>query len=55
MMGYDGQVYLENLAADNRISVVTPEGGICEIRFTWPAQAEGIPALGPFVCRLESP
>lgn len=50
MLGYDGQVYLEGLSADNRISVVTPQGGVCETRFAWPAQASGIPALGPFTC-----
>jgi len=55
MLGYDGQVYLEGLSADNRISVVTPQGEVCETRFAWTAQAVGIPALGPFSCRLESP
>jgi len=51
IVGYDGQVYLEHLTADNRIVVIMPEGDSCEAAFAYPPAAEGIPAIGPVACR----
>jgi len=51
IVGYDGQVYLEHLTANNRLVVIMPEGDSCEAAFAYPPAAEGIPAIGPVSCR----
>ena len=58
MIGYDGEVWLEALAAvGNRVQVQLPGSGRCEARFDLPAGAAGPKRLGPIVCRpmLASP
>jgi outer membrane usher protein len=50
VVGYDGQTYLENLDAMNRIDVLRTEGRSCTIRFTWTQSTDGISVIGPLVC-----
>jgi outer membrane usher protein len=52
LVGYDGAVYLETLAAHNRLNVETPSG-ICHAQFDYPQDTRGIPEIGPLVCGRE--
>ena len=55
MVGYDGEVWLDDLAAEgNRIEVQLPGEQRCETRFDLPAKASGPSRLGPLTCRLLS-
>ncbi|KIP86086.1 fimbriae usher protein [Stenotrophomonas maltophilia] len=51
LVGYDGAVYLQDLPADGRLQVTTPEGP-CQLRVSLPVvTATGaIPRLGPVTC-----
>ena len=54
IVGYDGMVYFEQLAADNRITVNLPDGGQCTAHARWPDTAKSvneIPVIGPITCR----
>lgn len=53
MVGYDGQVYLEDLAASNMIKVTAPDGASCSVRFLYPKNAGAIPVIGPLPCGRE--
>lgn len=53
MVGYDGEVYLEDLAAANVLDVTVPDGVRCIARFDYPADAAAIPRIGPVTCELE--
>lgn len=53
MVGYDGQVYLEDLAMSNLIKVTRPDGSRCSARFSYPKDAGAIPVIGPLQCRRE--
>lgn len=54
MVGYDGQVYLEDLANSNLVQVTTPDGArSCSARFMYPKDASAIPAIGPVSCGRE--
>jgi outer membrane usher protein len=50
VVGYDGQTYLENLHAMNRIDVLRTEGSSCTIRFAWRRSTDGIAVIGPLAC-----
>ncbi|MEQ8033714.1 fimbria/pilus outer membrane usher protein [Xanthomonas sp. WHRI 6106] len=52
VVGYDGETYLDNLQADNRILVDLPQGR-CVAQFAYPAEAGGIPRVGPLRCTTE--
>lgn len=52
LVGFDGEVYLENLDAMNVLHVQTPQGA-CQVRFEFPKQTSGIPQLGPLQCDKE--
>lgn len=50
-MGYDGEVYVENLQAkDNRLTVTRPDGGRCTVTFDAAPSPDAIPTIGPLVC-----
>jgi len=53
MVGYDGQVYLEDLAATNTLAVTSPDGKSCSATFVYPKDAGAIPAIGPLQCQKE--
>lgn len=35
VVGYDGEAYLQNLAAKNRVTITKPDGGVCHATFTY--------------------
>jgi len=51
VVGWDGLVYLENLAPHNRLQVTLPEGGQCQVAFDLPETHGSIPLIGPLECR----
>ncbi|HEY0973297.1 MAG TPA: fimbria/pilus outer membrane usher protein [Solimonas sp.] len=53
-VGYDGQVYLEDLRPHNRL-VVDAAQGTCTLGFDYPYEAGGIPVIGPLRCLPEMP
>lgn len=53
MVGYDGQVFLEQVPRRTRLSVRRPDGGQCEALLLAPERPEGIPLIGPLECRQE--
>jgi outer membrane usher protein len=50
-VGYDGQAYVEDLAAQNRVAVEYPDGRRCAIEFAYHAEPGEIPKIGPLMCR----
>ncbi|MDF9619600.1 fimbria/pilus outer membrane usher protein [Pseudomonas entomophila] len=51
VVGWDGLVYLENLAPHNRLLVDKTDGGQCQVTFDLPEGEGPIPLIGPLVCR----
>ncbi len=51
VVGWDGLVYLENLASHNRLQVAIEGGGQCQVEFDMPPAQGSIPLIGPLVCR----
>lgn len=48
-VGYDGEVYLTDLADNNRVTVALPEGQLCAVAF---ATAQPPPIIiGPLACK----
>lgn len=50
-LGWDGQVYLENLADDNELLVRGVGFDSCRARFTLPPGQPGVARIGPLVCQ----
>ncbi|MEE4450989.1 fimbria/pilus outer membrane usher protein [Novosphingobium resinovorum] len=50
-VGWDGMLYLENVAPDNAVTVQLPAGASCRVRFTAQASGDGIIDLGRLACR----
>lgn len=53
MVGFDGTVYLDTLSKHNTLIVHTPTG-ICRASFDYQNDSQGIPLIGPLVCRQET-
>lgn len=51
VVGWDGLVYLENLAPHNRLQVDKADGGQCQVAFDLPEGQGPIPLIGPLECR----
>ncbi|MES2489458.1 MAG: fimbria/pilus outer membrane usher protein [Pseudomonadota bacterium] len=51
MVGYDGQVYFENLQSSNHIKAVRPDGASCTLQLLYPKNTTGVPMIGPLLCR----
>uniref|UniRef100_UPI0028A5FBD5 fimbria/pilus outer membrane usher protein n=1 Tax=Pseudomonas soli TaxID=1306993 RepID=UPI0028A5FBD5 len=51
VVGWDGLVYLENLAPHNRLQVDKADGGQCQVAFDLPEGEGPIPLIGPLVCQ----
>ncbi|WP_085705753.1 fimbria/pilus outer membrane usher protein [Pseudomonas sp. B8(2017)] len=51
VVGWDGLVYLENLAPHNRLQVELEGGGQCQVAFDLPEAQGSIPLIGPLVCK----
>lgn len=52
VVGYDGQVYLDQLAPFNHINVRTPDGTGCDLDFVLP-EASAAVVIGPLRCELK--
>jgi outer membrane usher protein len=50
-VGYDGEVFFENLAAVNELAVETPTGARCGVAFEYVPSPGDIPKIGPLTCR----
>ncbi|QXI31437.1 fimbria/pilus outer membrane usher protein [Pseudomonas vanderleydeniana] len=51
VVGWDGLVYLENLAKQNTLNVTLADGGTCQVQFAL-AESDGqVPLIGPLVCQ----
>ena len=51
VVGWDGLVYLENLATHNRLQVAIEGGGQCQVEFDLPPAQGTVPLIGPLECR----
>lgn len=51
IVGWDGLVYLENLAQQNTLKVTLPNGSDCQVQFSLPQSTEQVPLIGPLTCR----
>ena len=51
VVGWDGLVYLENLAAQNSLQVILPEGQQCKAQFALPPETDQVPLIEGVVCQ----
>ena len=51
VVGWDGLVYLENLAQQNSLQVIMPDGQQCKAQFALPAEADQVPMIEGVVCQ----
>jgi len=51
VVGWDGLVYLENLAPNNNLRVSLADGGSCQVSFALEPEQEQVPLIGPLVCQ----
>jgi len=51
VVGWDGLVYLENLAAHNTLQVTVGDGQTCQATFELDTTQEQVPLIGPLVCQ----
>ena len=51
VVGWDGLVYLEGLAAQNTLEVQIAGGGRCQVQFPLADGQDDVPLIGPLVCR----
>jgi outer membrane usher protein len=54
-IGYDGEAFFEDLAAQNRLDVQLPDGSACAVVFPFTPVKGDIPKLGPLTCRRAAP
>lgn len=50
-VGWDGQLFIERVVADNRVEIELPDGGTCNVIFAADAKADNIIELGDLTCR----
>ncbi|OBZ22087.1 fimbrial assembly protein [Pseudomonas protegens] len=51
VVGWDGLVYLENLAAQNTLHVELADGKTCRAQFDIDMQQQQVPLIGPLICQ----
>lgn len=51
VVGFDGEVYLDNLDEHNVLEVTTPSDDICTVSFDYTKQGNDIPLIGPLTCQ----
>ncbi|MFJ4376422.1 fimbria/pilus outer membrane usher protein [Pseudomonas japonica] len=51
VVGWDGLVYLDNLAEQNTLRVQLAGGGSCQAQFSLAGGHDDVPLIGPLVCR----
>jgi outer membrane usher protein len=54
-IGYDGDVYIENLSAHNELTVVRSDGRSCTAAFDYKPLPGDIPSIGPLRCQEKKP
>lgn len=54
-VGYDGDVYVQDLRAHNTLTVERPDGRRCTVHFTYHFVPNDIPTLGPLRCDGSEP
>lgn len=52
-IGWDGEVYLENVKSNN-VLTVSFDDRTCEITFDYETKTNQIPTIGPLICKLEA-
>lgn len=50
LMGYDGEVFLKDLKAENRININLGPSGNCSSTFAYDVNGEAQPRIGPLTC-----
>lgn len=50
-IGWEGEIYLENLVSANPVMVTLPNGASCKANFTFTPQKDAVPTIGPVPCR----
>ena len=50
-VGYDGEIYLENLNPENRIKITRPDGTRCVADVVYKPVPADIPTIGPVTCQ----
>ena len=51
VVGWDGLVYLEDLAEQNSLQVILPDGQQCKAQFALPPATDQVPLIDPVVCQ----
>ena len=54
-VGYDGDVYVEDLSPHNELSVERPDGRHCTVAFDYRPLPGDIPSIGPLKCQEQAP
>ena len=54
-VGYDGNVYLENLSPHNELTVKQANGILCKVTFDYRPISGDIPSIGPLRCLEQKP
>ncbi|WP_409300928.1 fimbria/pilus outer membrane usher protein [Pseudomonas sp. KCJK8993] len=54
IVGWDGQVYFEDLQADNQLRVRLGDGGLCQASFRLDIHKPSVSQIGPLPCRAVS-
>jgi outer membrane usher protein len=54
-VGYDGEAYVEDLNAHNKLEVERPNGQHCSVAFDYQPVPGEIPAIGPLRCQEQRP
>ena len=50
-LGWDGMLFVERVAADNRVEIELPDGGTCHLVFAADTKTDDIIELGDLICR----
>ena len=54
-VGYDGETFVEDLAAQNQLDVQLAGDGVCTVAFSFTPVKGDIPKIGPLTCRKAAP
>lgn len=53
-VGYDGEVFIQDLQPSNVVTVTAPNGKTCEVRFRFTPVPDRLPRIGPLLCRTST-
>lgn len=54
-VGYDGELFIQELKALNTVAIDEPDGKRCTTTFKYVARPGEIPTIGPLICRRDKP